>query len=141
MTKETAIRNASQEIQLKAQEISGSPTLEEAKEEFDRGCGYLCALYDTDIFDRDTFETGADVLRAAYREAEKRAALGAGNTEGGKHHNSIFSIAMIPDDVKCCGLDLYRLICSMQASRVSDDSIVNTLLNVFRPRRGDAHAE
>lgn len=100
MAKETALRNASQEIQLKAQEISGSPALEEAKEEFDRGCGYLCALYDTGIFDRDTFETGADVLRAAYHEAEKKAAPSAGNTESGKSTSSIVSISILRSNVK-----------------------------------------
>ncbi len=100
MKKETVFRNASQEVRLKARLIAGCRTSEEARREYDIGSGYLCALYDADIFDRATFTAGAGLLKAAYREAEKKTAPGAGNTRSSKENNSIQSIAVIISGVK-----------------------------------------
>ena len=109
MTKETAFCNASQEIQLKAQWIASRRTPEEARQEYDIGSGYLCALYDTGIFDRAAFTAEADLLKAAYRAAvrmaEKKAALSARNTESGKTQPSHSSIAIIFSNVKRGGAE------------------------------------
>ena len=99
--------------------------------------GFIDALRLLGIYSADQAKEAYKELRAAHDEAMKKAATGAGNTESGKHNNSIFSIAMMPDGVKSGRTEFYRLISSMQASRVSDASIVCTLLNLLRPQEGD----
>ena len=99
--------------------------------------GFIDALRLLGIYSADQAKEAYKELRAAHDEAMKKAATGAGNTESGKHNNSIFSIAMMPGGVKSGRTEFYRLISSMQASRVSDASIVCTLLNLLRPQEGD----
>ena len=137
MTQKAIFEHTATEVQLKAIRIADCGTAAQAKEEYDISSGYLCALYDAGIFNRDMSQVGADLLRAAYHEAIKKAASSAGNTESGKENTSIFSIAMMPGDVKSGRTEFYRLISSMQASRVIDALIVCTLLNLLRPQKGD----
>jgi len=104
MTKETILENAALEVQIKAQWITSRRTQKEAKAEYDRSTGYVCALYDSKVFDRDLYQASMDLLKAAYcaalQTAEKKAALGATNTESGKTDFSNLSIAIIFSNVK-----------------------------------------
>ncbi len=137
---------------MKAQTVAGSKTAKEARREYDIGSGYLCALYDAGIFDRATFTAGADLLKAAYREAEKKTALDGSNIGSGSKgghpakddsstHNQ--SVDEKSENVKVTGATdrelaymLYKLIRSMQYARISDTQIVSTLLNTLRPQEG-----
>lgn len=87
MTKSSVFQNAATEVQLKAQWITCQRTPEEAMAEFNRTSGYICALYDTGVFDHETFRIASDLLKAAKNAAlqviEKRTDLGAANTESG----------------------------------------------------------
>jgi hypothetical protein len=104
VTKKTIFDNVAREVQVKAQWIASRRTPEEAKREYDIGTGYLCALYDASVFDRETYQVAADLLKAAYHAAlqvaEKKAALGADNTENGKPNPFNLSIAIIVSNVK-----------------------------------------
>lgn len=104
MTKKPIFDNAAREVEMKAQWIASRRTPEEAKREYDIGTGYLCALYDASVFDWETYQVAADLLKAAYHAAlqvaEKKAALGATNTENGKPNYSNSSIAIIVSNVK-----------------------------------------
>jgi hypothetical protein len=100
MTKKTIFDNVAREVEIKAQWIASRRTPEEAKREYDIGTGYICALYDASIFDLATYRTAADLLKTALQEAEKKAALGADNTENGKANFTNSSIAIIISNVK-----------------------------------------
>jgi hypothetical protein len=101
--------SVSQRFPGNPQWIASRRTPEEARQEYDIGSGYLCALYDTGIFDRAAFTAEADLLKAAYlaavRMAEKKAALSADNTESGKTQPSHSSIAIIFSNVKRGGVE------------------------------------
>ncbi len=140
MTQKAIFEHTATEVQLKAIRIADCGTAAQAKEEYDISSGYLCALYDAGIFNRDMSQVGADLLRAAYHEAIKKAASSARNTESGTRKNSNFSIATVPLDVKWSGKDIYQLIRSMRAARISDEGVVCVLLNVFHPQGGNIHA-
>lgn len=87
MTKETILRNAALEVQIKSQRITSRRIPEETKAEYDRAAGYVCALYDAKVFDRDMYQAAMDLLKAAYHAAQqmadKKTAPGAANTESG----------------------------------------------------------
>lgn len=104
MTKETILRNAALEVEIKSQQITNRRTPEEARAEYDRATGYVCALYDAKVFGRDMYQTSMDLLRAAYhaalQTAEKKVAPSAENTEGGKAKRVNHSIAIIFSNVK-----------------------------------------
>jgi hypothetical protein len=109
--------------------------------------GFIDALRLLGIYSVKQAETAYKELRVAHDEAIKKAALGVTSTESGsesspkreeKHH--VYSIAIAPPDVKWSGNDIYRLIQSMRATNVTYPDVVNTLLNLFRPQEGDAHA-
>ena len=104
MTKETILRNAALEVQIKSQRITSRRTQKEAKAEYDWATGYVCALYDAEVFDGDLYQVSMDLLKAAYRAAlqmaDKKATLGATNTESGKTDFSNLSIAIIFSNVK-----------------------------------------
>lgn len=51
---------------------------------------------------------------------------------GDKSISHIFNIAITPPDVKWSGNNIYRLIQSMAAARISGESIVCILQNLFR---------
>ncbi|HCW80700.1 MAG TPA: hypothetical protein DG942_06295 [Ruminococcaceae bacterium] len=99
--------------------------------------GFIDALRLLEIYSAGQAKEAYKELHTAHDEAIKKAALSAANTESGKENTSIFSIAMMPGDVKSGRTEFYRLISSMQASRVSDALIVCTLLNLLRPQKGD----
>jgi len=102
--------------------------------------GFIDALRLLGIYSVKQAKTAYKELRVAYDEAIKKAALSARNTESGsreslkrdeKYH--VYSIAIAPPDVKWSGNDIYRLIRSMRGARLSGESIVCILQNLFRP--------
>lgn len=104
MTKETILKNAALEVEIKSQQITSCKIPEEAREEYDRATGYVCALYDAKVFDRSMYQASMDLLREAYhaalQTAEKKVAFSAENTEGGKAKRVNPSIAIIFSNVK-----------------------------------------
>jgi hypothetical protein len=104
--------------------------------------GFIDALRLLGIYSAKQAKAAYAELRSAHDEAIKDAAFSADNTESGskeslkrdeKYH--VFSIAITPPDVKWSGNDICRLIQSMRAARISGESIVCILQNLFRPQK------
>ena len=102
--------------------------------------GFIDALRLLGIYSVKQTNAAYKELRVAHDEAIKKAAFSACNTESGsreslkrdeKYH--VYSIAIAPPDVKWSGSDIYRLIRSMRGARLSGESIVCILQNLFRP--------
>ena len=121
---------------------------ESINRDVDAAAGFIDALRLLDIYSANQAKEAYEELRAVHDKAIKKATSGVTSTESGskeslkrdgKYH--IYSIAIAPPDVKWSGKDIYRLIQSMKAARISDESVVYTLKNVFMPQEGDVHAE
>lgn len=102
--------DAAEEVQVRAQLITRLPDLGEARKEYYKAFGYICALRDTGLFDSEQYGAAADLLNAAVSAAEareKKAAPDGSNTGNGskgghptkddslKHNFSIDAILLL----------------------------------------------
>ena len=107
--------DAAEEVQIRAQLITRLPDFGEARKEYYKAFGYICALHDTGLFDSEQYGAASDLLNAAILAAEvreKKAAPDGSNTGNGSkgghpkeddslNHN--FSVDEKTPDVKTGG--------------------------------------
>ena len=161
MNRVQLFNDASEEVQVRAQLITRLPDLGEARKEYYKAFGYICALRDTGLFDSEQYGAAADLLNAAIfavRAHEKKAAPDGSNTGNGskgghpKEDDSLthnLSVVENSQDVKAAGATaqelaytLYKLIRSMQGAKIGASEIVFLLLTTLHPEKGEGpHAE
>jgi hypothetical protein len=153
--------DAAEEVQVRAQLITRLPDLGEARKEYHKAFGYICALRDTSLFDSEQYGAAADLLNAAVSAAEareKKAAPDGSNTGSGskgghpKEDDSLkhsFSLDEIAETVKGpkitvrdFAIALWEMIRAMKYGQLSDTQIVSILFSSLDPGKGeDSHAE